>query len=143
MATSTYYPLGLISLIEKRIGYLTDDVKAMLTTSAYVPAETDQFVSDVTDEITGTGYTTGGQSLTSKTVTSVASGNGGTTVRLGADNPSWTGTFTARRLVFYIDTTDPLTSPLLAWVDFETDQVVNNEAFTYVLPTSGLVTLDN
>lgn len=134
MTTSTHYPLGLQNLIEKRIGYLTDDVKAMLTTSAYVPDPAHQFVNQVTDEVVGTGYTSGGQSLTTKAVTAT-----GTALRLTSDNPSWTGTFTARHLVIYVDTGDPATSPLLMRVDFETDQVVNDEAFTYVLPTTGLV----
>lgn len=47
----------------------TDNLKMMLTTSAYVPNKnSDQFQSSVTNEVTGSGYTAGGISI-AQTVT--------------------------------------------------------------------------
>lgn len=135
MTISKYYGMGLQSLVEARVNYMTANVRAMLTTSAYTPLDTHQFKSSVTGEVVGAGYTARGVLLTGKAVT--WDGTAGK-LRLSAANPTWTGTFTVRRLVFYVDTGSDATSSLLSYVDFEADQVVDNAAFTYVIPTSGI-----
>lgn len=53
--------------------FLTDTIKVMLTTSAYTPnRDTHETKADVTNEISGTGYTAGGVTLASKTITYTA-----------------------------------------------------------------------
>jgi hypothetical protein len=133
MATSTLYLAALDSLLNGEIDYLDATVKAMLVDGTYTPAPTHRYAADVTGEITGTGYTTGGVTLTGKTITTAG------TRELRADNPSWTGTFTFRWLIFYVDTGTPATSPLLTSVDFESDQSVTAETFTYLIPSSGFL----
>ncbi len=59
--------------------YLSDTVKCMLTTATYAPAlDTHEVKADVTNEITGTGYTAGGTTLASKTITYTAANSWGT-----------------------------------------------------------------
>jgi len=62
------------------IDWLTDTIKVMLCTSAYTPnADTHVFKSDVTNEISGTGYTATGVALASPTVVYTAAGSWATT----------------------------------------------------------------
>lgn len=52
------------------VDYLSDTIKVALTTSSYAyNLDTHEFFSDVTNEITGAGYTAGGVTLGSKTIT--------------------------------------------------------------------------
>lgn len=61
--------------------YLSDDLRMALVGSAYTPnADTHDFWDDVSaNEISGTGYSAGGQALASKTVTQTAANSWGTT----------------------------------------------------------------
>ncbi len=53
--------------------FLSDTIKVMLTTSAYSPAlDTHEVKADVTNEVTGTGYTAGGATVATKTLTYTA-----------------------------------------------------------------------
>lgn len=53
--------------------YLTDDIRALLTTSSYSPNyATHDFKDDVTNEVSGAGYTAGGLALSAKTLTVTA-----------------------------------------------------------------------
>jgi hypothetical protein len=120
-----------------QINFLGGTARAMLCTSAYSPKQdTHRFKSDVSNEITGTGYTPGGTALTTKTAPYDGPTN---TLTLDADDPTWAGaTLTARYLVFYIDTGTASTSPLISYVDFGADVSSSAAAFTYQLPTTGL-----
>lgn len=114
-----------------------DTFKAMLTTAAYVPnADTHTFVTDVTDEITGTGYTAGGNALTGVTWTYDAVNRRGV---LGANTVIWPGaTFTARIAVIYQSAATAATSPLVGWVDFGADKSPVNEDFQLTSPSGVL-----
>jgi hypothetical protein len=142
--SSKIYGLALQSLAAGQINFTGGSVKAMLTTSTYVPnQDTHRYKSDVTNEVTGTGYTAGGVALTTKAATYDAASN---TLVLDADDPSWANsTITARYLVFYVDTGTATTSPLISYVDFGADVSSTAAAFTYQLPavsggTGGLAT---
>ena len=70
--TGKLYGLWLRNILNGTIttDWDTDTIKVMLTTSLYTPdQDTHDFKNDVTNEVTGTGYTAGGQALTNKTVT--------------------------------------------------------------------------
>ena len=120
------------------IDFLSDTIKCALCTSTYTPSQTGhEWFSDVTNEITGTGYTAGGATLTTKTV-----GTSSLVVTIDADDPSWTtATFTARYAVFYKSTGTSTTSPLIGYLDFGADQTVSAGAFTIQLNASGLAQL--
>lgn len=73
MATSKVYGKALLSLASGSINFPSDTIKAMLLTSSYTPnLDTHQFKSDLTSEVTGTNYTAGGVTLSSKTATYTA-----------------------------------------------------------------------
>lgn len=76
--TSKAYGPALQSILNGEIDFDTDTIKAMLTTSAYTPnTDTHRYKSSVTNEVTGTGYTAGGVTLASKTVTYTAANSWG------------------------------------------------------------------
>ncbi len=123
--TAFPYPLSFRGLGYGRFDFLNQTYKAMLTTAAYVPdPDFDEFLDDVTSEITGVGDTAGGKTLSGKTWRYDADNN---LVVLRFDPLVWTNaSFTLRRLVIYCDTGTPATSPLLSWVDFGTDVSPNS-----------------
>ncbi len=58
----------LLKMLNKEIDYDTDDIRCLLCTSSYTPnLDTHAYKSDITNEVSGTGYTAGGVALTSKT----------------------------------------------------------------------------
>lgn len=60
--------------------FLTDTIKVMLTTSTYTEnLDTHETKADVTNEVVGTGYTAGGATLASKTITYTAAASWATT----------------------------------------------------------------
>ena len=80
MATAKLYGKALQSLTSAAINFPADTIKAMLLTSTYAPnLDTHQYKSDLTNEITGTGYTAGGVTLASKTSTYTAANSWGAT----------------------------------------------------------------
>ena len=116
----------------------TTTIKVSLHTSAYVPnQDTHEFFSSVTNEITGTGYTAGGQAITSRTVAADATTN---ETRLdGADNSWASSTITARIAVIRKDTGTAATSPVLGWVDFGADVSSSNGTFTITWDATGIL----
>lgn len=69
MVASLYAPVYK-SALNAEVDWDTDTIKALITTSAYTPDPlTHDYLNDVTNEVTGTGYTAGGATLASKTIT--------------------------------------------------------------------------
>lgn len=103
MATSTIYSLFLQNLAGKTkpwTGYTTANIRVMLTTSSYVPSQAHQYKSDITHEVTGTGYTAGGELLTNKSLELSTN-----IIYLKAANVTWaTKGFTPKYAIFYDDT---------------------------------------
>lgn len=118
MITARPYVLVFRHLIRARIDVLTDDLWCMLTTAAYTPAAADEWVSTpAAAEVVGSGYQAGGVQLTGVSAdTDLDTGITAVT----CDPPMWPepAFTTARRAVFYADSGDPATSPLLSHVDF-------------------------
>lgn len=141
MAIAKAYGLVTKSAFNGEIDYDSGTIKCMLCTVSYVPnQDTHQYKSSVTNEVSGTGYTAGGVTLTSKTVTY---NTGTNALVLDAADPTWAAlTVTGIRIaVFYLDTGSSATSPLLSYMDFEAGQSPVAEAFTIVLPTTGVLQL--
>lgn len=118
----------------------TDTIKVMLVTSTYVPdQDLHDYKDDITNEVTGTGYTAGGQALANKTVTQDNVDNEGV---FDADDVTWANsTITARGAVLYKDTGTPSTSPLLCYFDFVSDQSSSSGNFTIQWNTEGIINL--
>ncbi len=98
--TFKWYGNGLLKALTGAIDFDTDTFKIMLTTSTYTPnQDTHDFRDDVTNEVSGTGYTAGGATLAGVAVTYDAGTN---EVRIKWTDPTWsTSTITARTAVIY------------------------------------------
>ena len=114
-----------------------DRFKVMLVTSSYTPDfGTHDFKADVTNEVVGTGYTAGGESLTSVTLT-----QSGGTITFDADDVTWaSSTITARGAVVYDDSL--IDDPLIAYIDFGADKSSSAGDFVLSFNASGIFTLD-
>lgn len=118
------------------VDYLSDDIKVALTTST-PDQDAHEFWSDITNEVSGTGYASGGQALASKTVTYTGASNKTT---LGAADVTWSSSsITARFAIIYKATGTPSTSPLIAYIDFGSDQSSSNGNFTIQWNASGII----
>ena len=119
----------------------TDTLKLMLVTSTYAPnIDTHTKRSDVTNEITGTGYTAGGVALTTKTVTADTTNDRGV---FDADDASWaTSTITARGAVIYKSRGGASSADeLLLYIDFGSDITSTASTFSIVFNAIGILTL--
>jgi hypothetical protein len=85
--------------VKGQIDFDTDTIKVLLTTDAYVPnKDTHDFRDDVTNEITGTGYTAGGITVS----VTVTRDDANDRVDITFASVNWpTATFTARKAVYY------------------------------------------
>ena len=85
--------------VKGQIDFDTDTIKVLLTTDAYVPnKDTHDFRNDVTNEITGTGYTAGGITVS----VTVTRDDANDRVDIAFASVNWpTATFTARKAVYY------------------------------------------
>lgn len=117
----------------------TDTFYMMLTTNSYSPTKaSDEHRSDVTNEVSGTGYTAGGQAVTC-TVTGPLS-----TVESATFSPvTWAAaTITARRAVIYKHRGGSSSADeLVCWIDFGAD--VSSVAGNFTVTPSGALTFTN
>jgi hypothetical protein len=114
-------------------------VRCMLCTSSYVPdQDTHESKSDITNEISGTGYTAGGVALTTKSLAYAVR-----VTTFNADDAEWTSaTFTARYAVLYDDTPAvDADKKLLCWIDFGEDKSCENGTFRIQWDASGIFTV--
>lgn len=137
--TAKMYGLAQQSFASGSINWGSDTIKVALCTSTYTPnQDTHDFFDDVTNEVSGTGYTAGGATLASKTNTYTTATN---TQTLDAADTSWsTSTITARYAVIYKSTGTASTSPLIAYVDFGADVSSTAATFSITWDAAGIVT---
>lgn len=116
-----------------------DTMKVALTTSSYSPSQdADDFFDDVTNEVSSSGYTAGGYSLTGSDQTYTS----GTNVwAWDAGDPSWTGvTFAARYAVYYDSSPgSDATRPLVSYLNFGADQSISGANFSITHDAGGIV----
>lgn len=132
---SLIYNSAVRDNIVGNIDFDTDTFWAMLTTATYVEnKDTHTRRSDVTNEVTGTGYTAGGQVITAS-VAAVDTVNDRVVITFGA--VSWpSSTITARKMVVYKRRGGAATADELVFVnDFGTDQVTVNGTLTVAANT--------
>ena len=139
---SGLYGITFLNALNNSVAIDLDDTtadrfKVMLVTSSYTPDfGTHDFKADVTNEITGTGYSAGGESLTSVTLTQT-----GGTITWDADDVTWaSSTLTARGAGVYDDSlTD---GPVVCYIDFGSDKSAASGDFVLSFNASGIFTLD-
>lgn len=111
-----------------------------LVTSSYTPnQDTHDFFDDVTNEVSGTGYTAGGATLGSQAVTQDDTDNEGV---FDAADVTWSNsTITARGAVLYKSTGTASTSPLIAYFDFTEDKSSSSGDFTISWNAEGIINI--
>lgn len=128
-AQQHWYALAFSGAFTKTINASSDALKVALTTSSYIYNQnTDQFWSTPQAfEITGTGYTAGGNALAGVSIT-----NTGGVWTFSATNASWAAaSFTAAIAVVYDSTPgSAATDPLLWLFDFGGNQTVSTGTFS-------------
>ena len=139
--TAKWFGKAFLSLLNKEADLNSDVIKVMLCTSSYTPdQDTHDYKDDVTNEVSGAGYTEGGATLGSVTVTYTAGTN---VIMFDAADTTWSSaTITARYAVVYDSTpaTDG-TRPLLLYVDFGEDVTSTGGNFTITWNAAGIATI--
>ena len=139
---SKIYGSFLGAALNKEIDWDTDTIKVALLSSSYTPnQDTHNYYDDVSGaEVTGTGYTAGGATLGSKTLTYDGASN--VTVLDAADVTWASSTITARYAVVYNDSGATAgQKALLGYVDFGSDQSSTNGNFTITWDSTGIFRL--
>ncbi len=118
----------------------SDTIKVALVTSSYTPdQDSDEDFADVTNEVSGTGYTAGGAELANKAVTADNTDDEGV---FDADNVTWSSSsITARGAVIYKSTGTPANDLLIAYIDFGEDKVSSDGDFTITWDAEGILNL--
>ena len=121
------------------INWVSNTIKVSLHTSSYTPDQDNHdYFDDITNEISGTGYTAGGVTLGSKTITYTPATN---ITKLDASDAVWsTATLTCRYAVIYRDTGTPGTSPVIGYIDFGEDVGSVAGDFTIQWSSDGIFT---
>lgn len=137
---SKLYGNVIKAAFNKEIDWDTDTIKVALVSGSYTPnQDTHDYWDDVSgSEISGTGYSTGGLTLSGKTVTYDGASN---VLVLDAADAVWpASTITARYAVIYDDSgATPAQKPLIGYVDFGSDQSSTNGNFTVTWDATGII----
>ena len=136
---SKLYGNFLLKALNKEVDFDTDTIKVALLSASYRPdQDAHDYFNDVsTYEVSGTGYTAGGNTLASKTATYDSANN---VIVLDAADTTWaSSTITARYAVVYDATGTSSTSALIGYVDFGSDQSSTNGNFTITWDSTGIV----
>jgi hypothetical protein len=126
--------------LNKEIDWDSDTIKIMLCTSSYTPnQDTHEYKDDVTNEVSGDGYTAGGATLANKSITYTGATN---VLKLDADDVTWSSsTITARYAVIYDDTpVEDSAKPLICYIDFGEDKISNLGDFIIEINSDGILT---
>ena len=116
-------------ILDEQHDLVADTIKiALYTSSASLDASTTAFTTS--NEISGTGYSSGGVELTSRTVSTSS-----TTAFFDADDPTWTSaSFTARGALIYNSSNS---NKAIAVLNFGGDFTVSSGTFRIVFPAAG------
>lgn len=125
---SLIYNSCLNDMATGAIDFDTNSFKILLVTSSYSPnKDTHTKRSDVTNEITGTGYTAGGASTTVTVTNDTANDR----IDINFSDVSWsTATLTAAAAVIYKTTGTAANDNLVAYLDFGGNVTSTNGTFT-------------
>lgn len=135
--TAKVYGLAIKAIANKEIDWDSDTVKAVLCSSSYTPnQDTHQYASSLSGELSGGGYAR--VTLAGKASSYDAASN---TLMLDCNDYSFlslTGTF---RYVVYVDTQtgSDATSPLIAYLDFGSDQPAAAQDVAITVNAGGVV----
>ena len=136
--TTTVYNSYKKDVLDGTIDLVNDTIKVALCTSSYTPdIDAHSFFDDITNEVVGTGYTAGGETLGTKTTTQDNTDDEG--VFDAADTTWSSSTITARYAIIYKDTGTASTSPLICYVDLGEDKTSVSGDFTLSWNAEGII----
>ena len=137
---SLIYNNFLEELLKANIDFENDTFKLALVTSSYTPdRDTHDNFDDITNEVSGTGYTAGGAALANLTVTQ---DNTNDKAVFDAYDVTWaSSTITARAGILYKVGAWASTSPLIGYIDFTEDKVSTVGNFIVSFNVSGIITV--
>ena len=149
---SLVYNKGKTEILNGGIDLLNDTIQVALVTSSYTPdKDAHDYFNDITNEVSGTGYTSGGKALTwageefgdpPSQNNAVSQDNDNDRAKFDADDVVWTvATITARAAVIYKSTGDSSTSTLIAYIDFGQDYSTTGADFTIEWDSEGILYL--
>ena len=118
---------------KKTMDMINDVIKVALVTSSYTASAAHSTFSDITNEVSGTGYSAGGATLGSKTFGTVAAGTFD-----GADVTWTTSTLTAAAAVIY---NTSVSNKLIAYIDFGGNYTTVGGTLQITWNASGIITL--
>lgn len=120
------------------VDWNTDTIKCSLHTTSYAPdQDTHTDHADTTNETTGSGYSAGGDTLTTAAVTLDTTND---RLELDADDAQWTtASFSAYYAVIYKSTGTAANDPLLGYVDFGGTETVSSGTFTITWDAEGIL----
>ncbi|AUH68534.1 MULTISPECIES: hypothetical protein [Gordonia] len=127
------------SVFNKEIDFDSDIIKVMLVGAGYTPDQAaHRYKSSVTNEASGPGYTAGGVTLGTASIS-----GSGKTVTLKGDNVSWpSSTVSGRYLVIYDATPgSDAQRPLISYVDFGETVSSTSAAFQATWNTLGILSV--
>lgn len=138
---ATVYLKAMTNLFNGEIDLTDNTIKVALLTNAYTPdQDTHEFFDDVNaNEISVTGYTAGGATLSNKNIAEDTANNRSTFDNTANVTWTFTGTGTVRYVIIYKDTGTPSTSPLLYYDDLGSDTSRTDENFVYEPNASGML----
>ena len=137
---SVVYNSYKLDALDANIDLSADTIKIALVTSTYTPdIDTHAFFDDITNEVVGTGYTAGGETLAVTTSQDNTDDEG----VFDATDVTWaTSTITARGAVIYKSTGVAATSPLICYIDFGADKTSSNGDYTISFNAEGILNLN-
>lgn len=132
------YRKSMVKIANGEIDFTNDTFKVMLVTSSYTPSQTHEFRSDVTNEVSGTGYTSGGATV-DLTVYEDTTNN---CAKIDSADVTWSNaTITARGAILYKSTGNASTDPIITYYDFGSDKSSTDGDFTLVVHADGWLSL--
>ena len=116
----------------------TSTIKALITTSGYVPSKDNHATrANITNEVSGTGYTAGGFTVTATLAQDLATDK--TTLTLGAIAATGTTVANMRQVVYYVSNGGAASGDyLLCVVDFGSDYSTSNQAINISTTTMSI-----
>ena len=127
---------GLLRIDTGDVDYINDTISCALLTSAYTPAQTDEFASSFTGELAVSGYSR--VNLASKTITHDA---GARQINYDANDLLFTSLGAGATVVYAVifkDTGNDATSPVLCWTDGLSVATDGNN-LEVTVPTTGIL----
>jgi len=140
--TVDYYNPYFVSLVSALFDHSSggSTLKAMLTTSAYTYSKLHDFRDDITNEVVGTGYVAGGETITTPVVTQDDTND---QADMDFDDIEWTGsTITARNAILYKSVGSAATDNLWCRINFGADFSSSATTFRIEIDANGFQSLE-